>query len=101
MGRLIFARKTNGGRCCSFKGKGGAMTKSTHQAPPNNRTHAPKESVCDQMHSIEQPKPSTAVIYNPNIPSNNHMKQNKPQMDAFTKRLESLKVKKRNISFSI
>ena len=91
MTRMFYARRTAGGRVCSFKGKSTTMNRTsstTSNAPP--------------QHSIRDQMTSTAVIHNPNIPSNDQIRASKPQMDHLAQKLSSIKVKKqRNISFNL
>lgn len=94
MGRqIIFARRTGGSRCCRFGGKSNNTTIKSHATRPNNQ----------QTRSIREQHESPAIdhIRNPNIPSNAQVQANKPKMDKLTEKLSSVKVKAKNISFSL
>lgn len=98
-GKLIYARKTaSGGRCCSFKHK--CTTTNGNKTAPHQRgkedDHQQQESMMEQLTGT-----SIKTIRNTNIPSNQQIHANKPKMDAFAKKLENIKLKKRNITFNV
>ena len=95
MARMIYARRTAGGRCCSFKGK---HNTTTIKGPPTNS----KTNPGPPQHTIREQMSGTAVIMNPNIPSNEQVRQSKSQMDNLAQKLQNVKIKKqRNITFNL
>ena len=93
-GKVIYARKTNGGRCCSFKHK---------STTTNGQRHASKPAREEEQETAVQQLTGTSIksVTNPHIPSNQQVQAKKPKMDAFARKLESVKLKKRNITFSL
>lgn len=94
-GKLVYARKTSGGRCCLLKHK--SVTSSTH------KSHRPKEDKEQAEQTVMNQIQGTSIktVTNKHIPSNAQVQAQKPKMDAFAKKLESIKLKKRNITFSL
>lgn len=94
-GKLVYARKTSGGRCCSFKHKSTTMSKGQSQSNPR-RKEEEEDTVMNQLQGT-----SIKTVTNKNIPSNAQIEAKKPKMDAFARKLEGIKLKKRNITFSL
>lgn len=100
MARIILTRKSGGGRCCFFRGKGGRMTSTRGTTTQTKK----QDGVKELMNQTHEPKPNApiAMMENKKTPSNYQMKQAKSNFDNLTKKLSSVKVSTpRNISFSL
>lgn len=95
-GKVIYARKTSGGRCCSFKHKSTTTNGHRQQAHLKKEKEEEQETVLHQLTGT-----SIKTVTNPRIPTNAQVQAQKPKMDAFARKLESVKLKKRNITFSV
>ena len=102
MARIILTRKSSGGRCCFFRGKGGRMT-STRGNNTQTTGAQQQKGVKDIMNQTSEPSPHApiAMMENKKTPSNYNVKQSKTNFDNLTKKLSSMKVTPRNISFSV
>lgn len=94
-GKLVYARKTSGGRCCSFKHKSTTIPKP-HSQSKSRQEDEEEQTVMNQIQGT-----SIKTVTNKNIPSNAQIEAKKPKMDAFARKLEGIKLKKRNITFSL
>lgn len=104
MARIILTRKSGGGRCCFFRGKGGRMTSTRGNTTQTMNQKKSQDSVKDIMNQSHEPKPNApiAMMENKKTPSNYQMKQSKTNFDNLTKKLSSVRVSQpRNISFSL
>lgn len=95
-GKLVYARKTSGGRCCSFKHKCTTMPKAHSQSNPRRKEEDEDQTVMNQLQGS-----SIKTVTNKNIPTNAQIEAKKPKMDAFARKLEGIKLKKRNITFTL
>lgn len=103
MSRLVFTRKSAGGRCCFFKGKGGGRMTSTRGTTQTTGSHKNNVGVKETM-SASTPttqKSPIVMMENKKTPSNYQLTQQKENMDNFARKLGAVKVKQQNINFSL
>jgi monoamine oxidase len=107
MAKIIYARRTAGGRCCSFYGRSGvrsmkrndAMTGTgTKSSPMNHSTSNEKEPSMPLQDRVMKP---TKTITSGNIKSNKQVEAQKTQMNQVIRKLENVNVKRKNITFDI
>lgn len=108
MAKIIYARRTAGGRCCSFYGRSGVRsmkrndsattTSMTNGTGSNHSTSNEREPSMPLQDRMTAP---TKRITSGNIKSNKQIEAQKKQMNNVIRKLETVNVKRKNISFDI
>lgn len=98
MAKIIYARRTSGGRCCSFYGRTGVRSMK--------RNEMGGTGVKTEVGTHQVPEPSvqqrpTKTITSGNIKTNKEIEAQKKQMNQVIRKLESVNVKRKNIAFDI
>lgn len=93
---VSFRKGTGGGRCCSVSR---GTTFATRRTMEGKKDTTP--TVREEMTTSSMGSGSVNNITNRNIPSNDKVAQNKSKMDAFTQKLQNIKLKKQNITFKV
>lgn len=91
----MYARRTANGRCCSFYGRNGvrSLKRNDSQSPATNGKGV--------EYTENTATPSTKTMTSGNIKSNKQIEAQKKQMNQVIRKLESVNVKRKNITFDI
>lgn len=93
----MYARRTANGRCCSFYGRNGvrSLKRNDSQTTTGNGADMSKEN------APMPATPSTKTMTSGNIKTNKQIEAQKKQMNQVIRKLESVNVKRKNITFDI
>ena len=100
MAKIIYARRTGGGRCCSFYGRNGVRSMKRNDASSMS-TNAGMGTRAPAPEEVGETTTPTKTITNGNIKSNKQVEAQKKQMNQVIRKLETVNVKRKNISFDI
>lgn len=103
MAKIIYARRTAGGRCCSFYGRSGvrSMKRNDTHMPNNTPNHSTSNEAEPSKPLQERAMAPTKTITSGNIKTNKEVEKQKKQMNQVIRKLENVNVKRKNITFDI